>query len=70
MNETVAPSEQMHVVERMHLEGGGKALVIDRTVTDPAILVQPWVTTVRYERHDDREIGEIVCEENNRSRDY
>jgi len=68
--ETVAPSEQMHVVERMHLAKDGRMLVIERTVTDPAILAQPWVTTVRYERHDDWEIGEIVCEENNRTSDY
>jgi hypothetical protein len=70
MNESVSPSEKMHVVERIHLENRGKALVIERTITDPEILLRPWVTTVRYERHDDWEIGEVVCEQNNRTADY
>lgn len=58
-------TKTLHVVERYHLDDGGKALRVDFTVEDPGAFNAPWSATVAYHR----EAGpyeEIVCSENNR----
>lgn len=57
------PSGQTHIVERLHLEDGGKTLVDQATFTDPAVLTRPYVTTTHYERMPkDAELWEYACE--------
>ena len=51
------------IVERMHLENGGKTLVDDFTITDPATLTRPFTRTLTYTRMpEDTERFEAVCE--------
>ena len=63
-NVSVYPSPQMRVVERIRVVEDGQAMIGEREVHDPVSLVEPWKTTVRYERRD-WEIGETICMENN-----
>ena len=57
------PSTGLHIVERMHLENGGKTLVNQMTLTDPKVLAQPYVRTVTYSRMEPgSELWEYVCE--------
>jgi hypothetical protein len=69
-NVSLSPGPDMHVIERLHLENNGNVLVNERTHIDPKNLAQPWITTVRYDRKSDWEIGEIICAENNHLKDY
>jgi hypothetical protein len=69
-NESVFPGPEMHVIERMHVEENGNVFVSERTITDPKNFLEPWVTTVRYERRPDWELEEAICAENNRSEEY
>jgi len=64
-NISIYPSPQMHYVEKLRLIEEGQAITIERTLTDPVNLAEPWVTTVRYEKRD-WEIGETICMENNK----
>ena len=51
------------IVERMHLENGGKTLLDDLTITDPATLTKPFTRTLTYTRMpEDTERFEAVCE--------
>ena len=63
-NVSVYPSPQMTVVERIRVVEDGQAMISEREVYDSVSLVEPWKTTVRYERRD-WEIGETICMENN-----
>lgn len=63
-NVSIYPSSQMKVVERLRVVEDGQAMIGEREVHDPVSLVEPWKTTVRYERRD-WEIGETICMENN-----
>ena len=63
-NISIYPSPQMRFVERLRLVEDGQAIVINRTLSDPVNLQEPWETTVRYERRD-WELGETICMENN-----
>lgn len=51
------------VIERLHLEDGGKTLIDALTVTDPKTLTAPWTVTLKYDRMPaDTERFEAVCE--------
>ncbi len=69
-NESVFPGPEMRVIERMHVEEDGNVFVSERTITDPKNFLEPWVTTVRYERRPDWELEEAICAENNRTEEY
>jgi hypothetical protein len=56
-------SSTTHLVERYHLEDGGKHLVGEFTFTDPRYLTKPWVGVVHYKRlPQDAELWEYACE--------
>jgi hypothetical protein len=69
-NESIYPSPQMRVIERMRVSENGNVIISDRTVIDPVNFAEPWHTTVRYERRPDWEIEEVICAENNRTEEY
>ena len=69
-NESVYPSAQMRVVERIHTEDNNNTLISERTVYDPVNFSTPWQTTVRYQKRPDWEIEEVICAENNRTEEY
>ena len=69
-NESVYPSPQMRVVERIHTEDNGNVMVNKRTVYDPVNFAEPWITTVRYRKRPDWEIEEVICAENNLTEEY
>jgi hypothetical protein len=69
-NESVFPSPQMRVIERMRTQENGNVMISERTVTDPANFNEPWITKVRYERRPDWELEETICAENNRIEEY
>jgi hypothetical protein len=58
----VPHSEEMRLVERLHLNAEGQ-LQIDMRVEDPVALVRPWEFS-RYYRKTDWTIEELVCEDN------
>jgi len=58
-------SDQMHIVQRIHLLDKDH-LQIKGTVEDPKALVMPWQYTLTYHRHPDEEIVEYLCDDNNR----
>ncbi|MDT8397430.1 MAG: hypothetical protein RQ899_02310 [Pseudomonadales bacterium] len=62
----VRHSEQMRIVERMRLQEPD-LLVIETTVHDPEALIEPWVSSVAYNRHADWNLAEYVCQQNNRN---
>lgn len=52
-----------HVVERIRLENGGRLLVDQMTIEDPAFFTQPYTFTIRFDRMpDSAERMEAVCE--------
>lgn len=69
-NESVFPSPQMRVTERMHTEENGNVMISERTIIDPVNFKEPWRTKVRYERRPDWELEEAICAENNRIEEY
>ncbi len=58
----VPHSEDMRLIERMHLNANGY-LQIDMRVEDPKALAQPWEFT-RYFKKTDWTIDELVCKDN------
>ena len=58
-------SDQMHIVQRIHLLDKDH-LQIKGTVEDPQALVTPWQYTLTYHRHPGEEIVEYLCDDNNR----
>ena len=58
----VPHSEEMKLIERLHLNGEGQ-LQIDMRVEDPLELAKPWEFS-RYYRKTDWTIEELVCEDN------
>lgn len=51
------------IVERYHLEDGGKTLINQMTFTDPNVLTRPFTVTRRYHRGESgAELWEYVCE--------
>lgn len=61
----VTPSDQMRIHEHFWLDADG-ILWLETTITDPAVLAEPFVQTLAYRREPDWEIREYVCAENNR----
>ncbi len=61
----VTPSEDMRIHEHFWLDEDGN-LWLETTITDPAVLAEPFVQTLAYSRQPDWEIREYVCSENNR----
>ncbi len=61
-------SDQMHIIERMHLvKGNPNELVDEMTVEDPLALAKPWHVTYHYRRSRTEQLLEFICEENNRN---
>jgi hypothetical protein len=58
----VPHSEEMRLVERIHLNDQGQ-LQVDMRVEDPVALAKPWEFS-RYYRKTDWTIEELVCEDN------
>jgi hypothetical protein len=58
-------SDKMRVQERMRLVEPD-LLEITTTIEDPAVFVEPYTSTARYQRHRDWKIMEYVCAQNNR----
>jgi len=57
-------SEKLHVVERLKLIDGGKAMQVNITFDDPDAFNAPWSVIQRYDRIQ-RPMDEEVCAENN-----
>jgi hypothetical protein len=57
-------SEKLHVVERIRLIDGGKAMQVNITFDDADAFNAPWSVTQRYDRIQ-RPMDEQVCAENN-----
>jgi hypothetical protein len=55
-------SDKLTVNERLHLIEGGKALQNDVTITDPETFTEPYKITYVYDRRDDLQPVETVCE--------
>jgi hypothetical protein len=56
-------SPKTRIVERIHLENGGKVLVNEMTFDSPDILTKPWTRTFRFHRGEpDAQLWEYVCE--------
>jgi hypothetical protein len=61
----IGHSDQMHIVERIH-RVSPETLEIQRTISDPKALAEPWTVTLTYKRHADWDIKEYICAQNNR----
>nr|NIR98636.1 hypothetical protein [Gammaproteobacteria bacterium] len=61
----VEHSEQLRVDERIYQPGPGE-LVVEMTMTDPAVLLEPYVITHYFKLDNSFPMREYVCEENNR----
>jgi hypothetical protein len=57
-------TDKLHVVERLKLVDGGKAMQVDIKFDDPDAFNAPWSVMQRYDRID-RPMDEEVCAENN-----
>jgi hypothetical protein len=58
-------TSKLHVVERLKLVEGGKAVQISMTVDDPGAFTMPWSATQRWRRVARGPITEGPCNENN-----
>jgi hypothetical protein len=59
----VGHSDQMHIVERIH-RSGPDTIQIQQTITDPAVLLEPWTVVHPYKLVKD-DLREYICEQNN-----
>jgi hypothetical protein len=66
LNPTTPHSDQMHIIERIHLKDP-QTLVDEMTIDDPLALARPWTTTLTYTRHREWDQIEFICDENNRN---
>jgi hypothetical protein len=57
-------SDKLHITERIRL-AEPDLLEITTTRDDPAVFMEPYTTTARYQRHRDWKIMEYVCAQNN-----
>jgi hypothetical protein len=57
-------TDKLHVVERVKLVDGGKAMQVDITFDDPDAFNAPWSVLQRYDRIE-RPMDEQICAENN-----
>jgi hypothetical protein len=56
-------SGKTRIVERYHLEDGGKTLINQMTFENPDLLTKPWTLTYKYHRGEpDAQLWEYVCE--------
>ncbi len=61
-------SDQMHIIERIHLKKGDpNALIDEMTVEDPLALAKPWHSEYTYHRSRTQQLLEFICDENNRN---
>jgi hypothetical protein len=58
-------TSKLHVVERLKLIDGGKAVQISISVDDPGAFTMPWSATQRWRRVARGPISEEPCNENN-----
>jgi hypothetical protein len=65
ISDGVAHNDQMRIQERIHKVSPTR-LVIDTTITDPGVLAAPYTYSQAFDRKDDWQIREYVCEENDR----
>jgi len=61
----IHPTERTRIRERISLENPN-LMLIETTVSDPAIFAKPLVMTQKYIREPTWQIREYVCQENNR----
>jgi hypothetical protein len=59
-------SDQLHVVERIRLVGGGQYLENVITVEDPKTYRTPWTVTRYWQRRTDIDMQEYACADNSR----
>lgn len=62
-------SDQMHLVERIRLVGGGRFLELTTTVDDPKAYVRPFTSTSYFESRPDVDVEEYYCGDNVRTAD-
>ena len=65
ISDGVPHNDQMKIEERIHKVSPTR-LVIDTTITDPGVLAAPYTYSQAFDRKDDWQIREYVCEENDR----
>jgi hypothetical protein len=58
-------SDQIHVMERIHLSPDGRSLEVQFTVEDPGAFTMPWSARARHV-NSTRDWDEQICAENNR----
>jgi len=61
----IGHSDQMHIQERIR-RVSPDVLEIQRTISDPKVLTEPWKVTLTYKRHTDWTLKEYICAQNNR----
>ncbi len=61
MDNGIAASDALHIVERMKLINNGATLEIATTATDSKMWEGEWSWTKRFRRVDDQEITEATC---------
>lgn len=59
-------SDQMHLVERIRLVGGGDYLEDAMTIDDPKTYRKPWSVTRYWQRRPDIDLQEYACTDNRR----
>ncbi len=59
-------SEQLHVIERIRLVGGGQYLEDVITVEDPKVYRKPWTVRRYWQRRPDIDVQEYACNDNSR----
>jgi hypothetical protein len=59
-------SEQLHVIERWKITGGGQGIEVFFTVYDPGAFTTPWSGMMRYRANPGEPMEEFICAENNR----
>jgi hypothetical protein len=62
-------TEKMHVVERFHRPDLGH-LEIEFTIDDPGAYAKPWIMKRVSDLDKDDEVGEYVCNENNKDPEH
>jgi hypothetical protein len=58
-------TDKLHVVERLKLVEGGKAVEVTMEIDDPGAFTTPWKARQRWRRVEEAPMLEIQCNENN-----
>jgi hypothetical protein len=62
LDDALPHSESLHIVERYYLKDGGRTLVDEIMVEDPATFLSPWKTVVQFKKQPAGvELAEDVC---------